>query len=95
MRVSKEDVAHIAKLARLSVSAEEAAQYSAQLSAILEYMEKLNELETSGVEPTSHVLEIKNVMRQDMARPSLPVDEILKNCPDRKDDFYRVPKIIE
>jgi aspartyl-tRNA(Asn)/glutamyl-tRNA(Gln) amidotransferase subunit C len=95
MRVDKEEVGHIAKLARLSVSEEEAGMYSAQLSAILEYMEKLNEMDTSGVEPTSHVLEIKNVMRDDRVRPSLPADEVLKNCPDRKDDFYRVPKIIE
>ena len=95
MKVGKKEVGRIAKLARLKVSEEEAATYSAQLSAILEYMGKLNELDTAGTEPTSHVLELKNVMRQDRVRPSLAADLILKNCPDRKDDFYRVPKIIE
>jgi len=88
-------VAHIAHLARLFLSTEEQEKFSLQLSSILEYVEKLNELNTSGIEPTSHVLEIRNLMRDDTQRPSLPVDHALANAPDRYGNFYRVPKIIE
>ena len=91
----KIDVEHIAHLARLRLSQEEKEKFGAQLSSILTYVEKLNELDTSGVEPTSHVLAIGNVMREDALRPSLPTDEALLNAPDRADSFYRVPKIIE
>jgi aspartyl-tRNA(Asn)/glutamyl-tRNA(Gln) amidotransferase subunit C len=91
----KIDVEHIAHLAKLRLSEEEEDTFGAQLSGILAYVEKLNELDTSGVEPTSHVLALGNVMREDILRPSLPTDEALLNAPDRADDFYRVPKIIE
>ena len=91
----KIDVEHIAHLARLRLSQEEKEKFGAQLSSILTYVEKLNELDTSGVEPTSHVLAMANVLREDALRPSLPTDEALLNAPDRTDDFYRVPKIIE
>lgn len=91
----KIDVKHIAHLARLRLSEEEKEKFGVQLSSILTYVEKLNELDTSGVEPTSHVLAIGNVMREDALRPSLSTDEALRNAPDRADDFYRVPKIIE
>ena len=88
-------VAHIAHLARLFLSTEEQEKFSLQLNSILEYVEKLNELNTSGIEPTSHVLEIRNLMRDDIQRPSLPVDHALANAPDWSGNFYRVPKIIE
>ena len=88
-------VTHIAKLARLELSGEETALFGSQLSDILENVRKLDELDTSSVEPTSHVLDISNVMRDDAERPSLPVDEALKNAPEHDDKFYRVPKIIE
>jgi aspartyl-tRNA(Asn)/glutamyl-tRNA(Gln) amidotransferase subunit C len=91
----KIDVEHIAHLARLRLSEEEKEKFGAQLSSILTYVEKLGELDTSGVEPTSHVLAIGNVMREDALRPSLPTDDALLNAPGRADDFYRVPKIIE
>ena len=88
-------VAHIAHLARLFLSTEEEEKFSVQIDNILEYVEKLNELDTSGVEPTSHVIEIRNLMRDDVQRPCLSVDHALANAPDRYDNFYRVPKIIE
>ncbi len=88
-------VAHIAHLARLSLSTEEEEKFSLHLNNILEYIQKLNELDTSGIEPTSHVLEIRNLMRDDRQRPSLPVGHALANAPDRYGNFYRVPKIIE
>jgi aspartyl-tRNA(Asn)/glutamyl-tRNA(Gln) amidotransferase subunit C len=89
------DVEHIAHLARLRLAAEEMAKFGAQLNSILSYVEKLNELDTTGVEPTSHVLALSDVMREDKVRASLSKDEALGNAPDRNDSFYRVPKIIE
>jgi len=94
-KIERKEVEHIAKLSRLSLTEEELALYSGQLSAIIEYVQKLNEIDTKDVEPTSHVIEMKNVMREDVNRASLAPDEALQNAPDRKDDFYRVPKIIE
>lgn len=91
----KLDVEHISHLARLRLSAAEKEKFGAQLSSILAYVEKLDELDTSLVEPTSHVLAIGNVMREDALSPSLSADEALLNAPDRADNFYRVPKIIE
>lgn len=89
------DVEHIAHLARLRLTPEEKAKFGAQLNSILTYVDKLNELDTAGVEPTSHVLALSDVMREDKVRISLSRDEALMNAPDRSDDFYRVPKIIE
>ena len=91
----KISVEHIAKLARLSVSEEEKELFGPQLNGILSYMEKLNELDTKDVEPTSHVLSLSNVMRDDMPGNSIPREEALMNAPDHTDKFYRVPKIIE
>ncbi|HWR59129.1 MAG TPA: Asp-tRNA(Asn)/Glu-tRNA(Gln) amidotransferase subunit GatC [Thermodesulfovibrionales bacterium] len=89
------DVQHIAHLARLALTDEETGKFGRQLGGILSYVEKLGELDTSGIEPTSHTLVISNVMREDLSRPSLSKDAALMNAPDRADDFYRVPKIIE
>jgi len=86
---------HLARLARLTLTEEEKTLYREQLLGILRYMETLNELDTTGIEPTSHVISISNVMREDSARPSLDREEALRNAPDRTDAFYRVPKIIE
>ncbi|MEE8330135.1 MAG: Asp-tRNA(Asn)/Glu-tRNA(Gln) amidotransferase subunit GatC [Thermodesulfovibrionia bacterium] len=89
------DIGHIAMLARLELTKEEKKLFSRQIESIIEYIDKLNELDTTSVEPTAHVLPIKNVFREDKLKPSLPKDEALKNAPDRTNDFYRVPKIIE
>ncbi len=95
MKITMEMVERVAELARLSFSREEKEQLTRQLDAILTYVEKLNELDTTGVEPTSHVLPIKNVFKTDVVKPSLTPDEALSNAPERSGDFYRVPKIIE
>ena len=95
MKITKEQVEHVAKLARLAITEEEKERYTQQLSNILTYIEKLKELDTSKVEPTSHVLPMKNIFREDEVRPSLPREEILKNAPDRTEEFFSVPKIIE
>ena len=91
----KISVEHIAKLARLSVSEEEKELFGPQLNGILSYMEKLDELNTKDVGPTSHVLSLSNVMRDDMPGNSIPREYALLNAPDHTDKFYRVPKIIE
>ncbi len=93
--IENKDVMNIAKLSRLALTDEEVKLYSSQLNGILQYVEKLKELDTEGIDPTSHVLDLRNVMREDKAVPSLPVEDVLKNAPDRKDGFYRVPRIIE
>ena len=95
MKITKSEVEHVARLARLELTEEEKARMLAQLDSILRYMEKLNELDTRDVEPTSHVLPIVNVMREDELRPCLSQEEALANAPDRYDVFFRVPKIIE
>ena len=95
MKISKEEIEHIAVLARLSLSEEEKELFGSQLSSILDYMEKLNELDTMGIEPTSHVLSLSNVMRDDIPRPSIPKEDALMNAPDHTEKFFRVPKIIE
>lgn len=95
MRISKEEIEHIASLARLYLSEDEKELFGSQLSSVLDYMEKLNELDTKDIEPTSHVLPLSNVMRNDIASPSIPREDALLNAPDHTDKFFRVPKIIE
>jgi len=87
-------IEHLSQLARLALTEEEKSRYENQLDNILHYVEKLNELDTTGIEPTSHVLSISNVMREDTLRPSLDREDALMNAPDKTDAFYRVPKII-
>jgi len=89
------DIEHIVMLARLELTREERELFSKQLGNIIEYMDKLNELDTATVNPTAHVLPMKNVFREDVLKPSLPKEKALQNAPSRTDDFYRVPKIIE
>ncbi|MBF0505706.1 MAG: Asp-tRNA(Asn)/Glu-tRNA(Gln) amidotransferase subunit GatC [Nitrospirae bacterium] len=95
MKITGDEVKHIVKLSMLTLSEEELSTYSGQLNTIISYVEQLNTLDTGGVGPTSHVLPINNVMRDDMRMPSLSNEEALKNAPDPADNFYRVPKIIE
>ncbi len=91
----KISIEHIAHLARLSLSEKETELFGSQLDGILSYMEKLNELDTRDIEPTSHVIAIQNITRDDVPRPSLDREDALMNAPDKTDKFYRVPKIIE
>ena len=94
MRITRQDVEHVAKLARLEITETEKETFAQQLSDILTYVEKLNTLKTEGVEPTATVLGQTNVFREDKARPSLPVEKALANAPERTDGFFVVPKII-
>lgn len=95
MAVTLDDVRKVAYLARLGFSAEEEARLVDELNRILGYVEKLNELNTEGVPPTSHVLPISNVFREDVVVPSLSQDDLLANAPSRRGGYFRVPKVIE
>ena len=95
MAVSKNEIEHVAMLARLKLDEDELARFTSQIGDILSYVEKLNELDTTGVEPTSHVFDIKNVFRDDVAGESLPRKKVLANSPEGTGEYYKVPKIIE
>jgi aspartyl-tRNA(Asn)/glutamyl-tRNA(Gln) amidotransferase subunit C len=89
--ITSDEVLHVARLARLALTQEEVERLGAQLSAILEAVGKVAELELDDVEPTAHPLEVVNVWAEDEPRPSLPVEEALANAPDREAGFFRVP----
>ena len=89
------EIDHVALLARLELEDEEKELFSKQVGSIIEYVDKLNELDIDDVEPTAHVLPIKNVFREDDLRDSFPREKALQNAPRKNDGFYRVPKIIE
>jgi aspartyl-tRNA(Asn)/glutamyl-tRNA(Gln) amidotransferase subunit C len=93
--ISRQDVEHVARLARLALDEGELERMREQLAAILAYIDKLRALDVEGVEPTSHAVPLVNVMREDEIAPCLPEDEALANAPDRVDDMFRVPRIIE
>ncbi len=95
MKITREEVKHVAKLARLALKEEEIEQFTRQLSDILTYVEKLNELDTKDVEPTLHILPVNNVLREDEISASIERGRALMNAPDRTEEFFRVPKVIE
>jgi aspartyl-tRNA(Asn)/glutamyl-tRNA(Gln) amidotransferase subunit C len=91
MAISRDEVLHVARLARLALTDEEVERLGAQLNAILEAVGKVAELDLEGVEPTAHPLDVVNVWAEDEQRPSLPVEEALANAPDREQGFFKVP----
>jgi aspartyl-tRNA(Asn)/glutamyl-tRNA(Gln) amidotransferase subunit C len=91
MAISRDEVLHVAGLARLDLSEDEIDRFREQLNAILEAVGKVAELDLSDVEPTAHPLDLVNAWAEDEPRPSLLVDEALANAPDREGDFFRVP----
>jgi aspartyl-tRNA(Asn)/glutamyl-tRNA(Gln) amidotransferase subunit C len=93
--IRPEDVEHVARLARLALSDDERERMRTELDVILAYIDKLNAVDTDGVEPTSHAVPLVNVMRDDEPRPSFDRDEMLRNAPDRAGPSFRVPRIIE
>lgn len=95
MKITREQVEHVARLARLGLSEEDKEKMRAQLDAILTYIDKLNQLDTTQTEPTSHVIPMTNIFREDTARPSLSQEQALANAPDRQGDLFRVPRILE
>jgi aspartyl-tRNA(Asn)/glutamyl-tRNA(Gln) amidotransferase subunit C len=94
MAVTRKDVEYIAELAKLKFKDEELEKFTEQLNEILAYVEKLNELDTTNVEPLSHPIEGSNVFREDVVKPSLDREEALRNAPDRSELFFKVPKVI-
>jgi len=95
MKITREQVEYVAHLARLRLSPEEAEKFTSQLDQILVYFEKLNRLDTSQVEPTSHPIPMVNAFREDLVKSSIDVEEALANAPDKEGNFFKVPKIIE
>jgi aspartyl-tRNA(Asn)/glutamyl-tRNA(Gln) amidotransferase subunit C len=95
VKITREEVLHVANLARLEFSEEEVERFTSQLSSILEYVDKLGELELEGVEPMAHVHDIVNAFREDVVRESLPRDAALANAPDAEDGCFKVSKVIE
>lgn len=95
MEISRELIEHVANLARLELDGAEVDSFTRQIGGIISYVDKLNSLDTSEVEPTSHALHSSNVFREDLPAGSLPRDEVLANAPESTGEFYRVPRIIE
>lgn len=95
MKITRKDVEHVALLSRLELGENDVEKFTGQLNAILDYIDVLSKVDTAGVEPTAHVLPLKNVMRADEARPSLPRELALANAPEQEDGYFKVPKILE
>jgi aspartyl-tRNA(Asn)/glutamyl-tRNA(Gln) amidotransferase subunit C len=97
MKITRNDVEYVARLARLELTEAEKEQYAGQLEHILDYIDQLNRLDTTDVPPTSHVLPLANVWREDVQRPSSPeeIERLLANAPERDDNFFKVKIVIE
>lgn len=95
MKITREQVENVAVLARLELQPAEIDTFTGQMDAILAYVDKLNELDTSGIVPTSHAVPMENSFRADEVRPSIGTENALANAPERVDDFFSVPKVIE
>ena len=94
-KITEGDVRHVALLSRLDFNEQEVQRFTKDLNNILAHVEKLNELDTANVEPTSHSLKMENVFREDEVQPSLTSDQALANAPDREGSFFKVPQIIQ
>lgn len=95
MKLTREQVEHVAHLARLDLTNDEIERYREQLSAVLEYAEGLNEVDTTAIPPTATVLPLRTVLRADEPQPSFPPEDILANAPHRDGQFFRVHAILE
>lgn len=95
MKITRVEVEHVARLARLELSEPELETFTAQMDAILAYVEKLNALDTDGIVPTSHAVPMENAFREDTLTPAIGVENALANAPKHTANFFRVPKVIE
>ena len=95
MKLSAQEIEHVAHLARLEITPKEKEKFTAQLNDILGYIDKLNELDTQGVEPMSHAIAVTNAFREDKVLDSIGTEKTLTNAPDARGEFFRVPKIID
>ena len=95
MSITRQDIDHVAKLARLALTEEERQLFTGQMGAILAYVEALNELNTDDVQPTSHAVPMQNAFRPDVIAPSIGHHRALANAPDTNETYFRVPPVIE
>lgn len=95
MKLSREEVLHIARLARIALTEEEITRLSGQLSDLLEHFQVLQEVNTDNVPPTAQPVELRSVIREDVIKPSLPVEDVLANAPRREGDYIRVKAVLE
>lgn len=95
MKITVADVEHVARLARLELTPGEKDLFAGQMDAILGYVEKLKEVNTEGIVPTSHAVPMENAFRDDVVSPSIGLEKALANAPDRSGSFFAVPKVIE
>lgn len=91
--ITVKDVEHVAKLARLELTEEEKEKFTSQLGDVLKYVEQMNEVDTSNVEPMAHAIDFVNVMREDQVKYEQTKEELMSNAPDAEDGFFKVPKI--
>jgi len=94
MAISREDVEHIAKLARLQLTEEEVKRFQIELGKIIEYFDQLKKLDTENVPPMTHAVPIENVLREDQVKESLLQEEALQNAPEKKESYFQVPKVV-
>jgi aspartyl-tRNA(Asn)/glutamyl-tRNA(Gln) amidotransferase subunit C len=94
MTITFQEVEHIAILARLELTQEEKKRFQAELGKIIEYFDQLKKLDTTDVPPMTHAVPIENVLREDESKPSLSVEEVLKNAPEKKESYFQVPKVV-
>ncbi|HIJ53606.1 MAG TPA: Asp-tRNA(Asn)/Glu-tRNA(Gln) amidotransferase subunit GatC [Planctomycetes bacterium] len=94
-RIDQAQVRKVARLSRLELTDTEVEEFTGQLSAILDYVEKMNELDTTNVQPLAHCLPISNVLRRDIVKESLGTEKVLANAPQRDEEFFKVPKILD
>lgn len=93
--IDEKTVRQVAHLARLKIDDQELARYTRQLADVLDYIRRLNEVDTTDVPPTAHVLDVQNVLRDDVVRNTLTADDALANAPARQDPFFKVPKVLD
>ena len=93
--ITQDQVRHVAKLSRLKLNDQQVQQFSAQMANILTYVEKLNELDTSKVEPTAHAVPIKNILREDVFTDGMGIEKVLQNAPESDGPFFKVPRVLE
>ncbi len=95
MKMTKEEVLYVARLARLDLDAESIDMFAAQIDEILGYIEKLNQVDTEGIKATSHAISLTNAFREDEQRPHLDREQVLANAPEKEEGCFVVPKIID
>jgi len=95
MKISRAEVEHVARLARLALPEEELTALTGEMDAILGYVDKLNQLDTTGIVPTAHAVPLDNAFRDDAVRPAIGVDKALANAPETAQGWFRVPRVIE